>query len=46
MMLISMLSFSNKKYADQVLNQAYRSLPDYLPMESRGYRGNGGIRME
>lgn len=34
--------FSNKKYADQVLNQAYRSLPDYLPMESRGYRGNWG----
>lgn len=24
------------------LNQAYRSLPDYLPMESRGYRGNWG----
>lgn len=34
--------FSNKKYADQALNQAYRSLPDYLPMESRGYRGNWG----
>lgn len=32
--------FSNKKYADQALNQAYRSLPDYLPLEARGYRGN------
>ena len=32
--------FGNKKYADQVLNQVYRSLPDYLPLEARGYRGN------
>ena len=32
--------FGNKKYADQILNQVYRSLPDYLPLEARGYRGN------
>ena len=32
--------FGNKKFADQILNQVYRSLPDYLPLEARGYRGN------
>lgn len=32
--------FAHKKYADQVLNQVYRTLPDYLPLEGGGYRGN------
>jgi len=32
--------FAHKKYADQALNQIYRTLPDYLPLESAGYRGN------
>ncbi|WP_448778038.1 RagB/SusD family nutrient uptake outer membrane protein [Bacteroides congonensis] len=32
--------FAYKKYADQALNQVYRTLPDYLPLEARGYRGN------
>lgn len=32
--------FAHKKYADQLLNQVYRTLPDYLPLEAAGYRGN------
>ncbi len=32
--------FAHKKYADQLLNQIYRTLPDYLPLEAKGYRGN------
>lgn len=31
--------FAHKKYAEQALNQAYRSLPDYLPLDG-GYRGS------
>lgn len=31
--------FTHKKYADQALNQVYRTLPDYLPLEAGGYRG-------
>lgn len=31
--------FAHKKYADQALNQVYRSLPDYLPIDG-GYRGH------
>lgn len=34
--------FSSKRYADQALNQFYKSLPDYLP-SLRGYHGEGYI---
>lgn len=32
--------FAHKKYADQLLNQVYRTLPDYMPLEHGSYRGS------